>query len=342
MTKPGKKSILASFAAYTAASPAPSPDEPARQPAETSHLVNRVGAGVIGATQRSLTELREERDRLRAAVEAGGSTEIDPSLIDPSPFPDRLPDDGEEEFTRFKELLAAEGQLVPIQVRRHPSAPDRYQVVYGHRRWRAAKEIGVKVKAIVVAYDDRELAIAQGIENAARQDLTWIEKALFAARMEEAGVKARDIRAALNIDDPELARFRSVIRAVPPDVISAIGRAPKAGRPRWLDLAAASKAEGDSLQRIRQTLAAAKVSGSDERFVIALEASRPPAENALPSPAPGLAMKTRSGRPVGQIAFSRNVIKVNLVPAEAEAFRAFLKADLANLLDRYEASKHGG
>lgn len=339
MTKPGKKSILASFAAYTATAPAPAADEGERHPTEPSHLANRVGAGVIGATQRSLTELREERDRLRAAVAAGGSTEIDPSLIDPSPFPDRLPDDGEEDFIRFKDLLASEGQLVPIQVRHHPSAAERYQVVYGHRRWRAARELGIKVKAIVVNYDDRELAIAQGIENAARQDLTWIEKALFAARMDEAGVKARDIRAALNIDDPELARFRSVIRAVPADVIGTIGRAPKAGRTRWLELATASKAEGDGLERIRQTLAAAKVSSSDERFVIALDASRPPAESALPSPAAGLAMKTRSGRSVGQIAFSRNVIKVSLVPSEAEAFRTFIEADLANLLDRYEASK---
>lgn len=300
MTKPGKKSILASFAAYTAASPAPSTD---------------------------------------AAVAAGGSAEIDPALIDPSPFPDRLPDDGEDEFTRFKELFASEGQLVPIQVRRHPSNAERYQVVYGHRRWRAAKELGVKVKAIVVSYDDRELAIAQGIENAARQDLTWIEKALFAARMEEAGVKARDIRAALNIDDPELARFRSVIRAVPADIIAAIGRAPKAGRTRWLDLATASKAESEALQRVRQTLAGAKVSGSDERFVIALEASRTPVDGDTPAPVAGLPMKTRSGRSVGQIAFSRNVIKVSLVPAEAEAFRAFIEADLANLLERYEASK---
>ena len=32
----------------------------------------RVGAGVIGATQRSLSELREERDRLQALVDAGG------------------------------------------------------------------------------------------------------------------------------------------------------------------------------------------------------------------------------------------------------------------------------
>ncbi|MFX8852474.1 ParB N-terminal domain-containing protein, partial [Acinetobacter baumannii] len=90
-----------------------------------------------------------------------------------------------------------------------------FQVIYGHRRWRAAKDLGLLVKAIVVAYDDRELAIAQGIENAARQDLSWIEKALFAFRMEDAGVKARDIRAALSIDDAELARFRSVTRAIP-------------------------------------------------------------------------------------------------------------------------------
>src|SRR5690606_19879956 len=111
------------------------------------------------------------------------------------------------------------------------------QVVYGHRRWRAAKELGVTLKAVIVELDDTELVVAQGIENGQRQDLTWIERALFVATMDNAGIKAKDIRAALSIDDAELAKMRSVCRAVPLDVIQLIGRAPGVGRPRWLELA---------------------------------------------------------------------------------------------------------
>lgn len=335
MTKPPKRSILASFAAYTATT-TPTGDE-ALAGADMPYLANRVGAGVIGATQRSLSELREERDRLKATVSTGGSIEIDPNLIDPSPFPDRLPDDGDGDFTRFKELMASEGQLVPIQVRRRPDVPDRFQVIYGHRRWRAAKDLGLLVKAIVVAYDDRELAIAQGIENSARQDLTWIEKALFASRMEYADVKARDIRAALSIDDAELARFRSVTRSVPVEVVHMIGRAPKTGRPRWLEFAGACR-EGEALTRVRETLAAAKVSSSDERFLLAFDAARGDTASGEGARA-GIEMKTRTGRTIGQVAFSRHSIRFNIVAEEAETFRIFVEAELTDLMDRYEASK---
>src|SRR5271163_1568474 len=86
---PSSKSIIANFALSTAeADQAPAP-RPRSQP------VARVGAGVIGATQRTLSDIRDERDRLQALVAAGGGLELDPTVIDPSPFPDRLPDDGQ-------------------------------------------------------------------------------------------------------------------------------------------------------------------------------------------------------------------------------------------------------
>src|SRR5271163_498797 len=126
---PSSKSIIANFALSTAeADQAPAP-RPRSQP------VARVGAGVIGATQRTLSDIRDERDRLQALVAAGAGLDLDPDLIDPSPFPDRLPDDTDAAFEDFRRLVAQEGQKIAIQVRKHPQAPDRYQIVYGHRRW---------------------------------------------------------------------------------------------------------------------------------------------------------------------------------------------------------------
>ena len=194
-----KKSIISNFSALSAGLAEEPEGEGGVLPSplgQTAQPVARVGAGVIGATQRTLTDIREERDRLRALLDAGGGLDLDPTLIEPSPYPDRLPDDNDLEFEVLKKLISDEGQKVPIGVRRHPTDASRYQVVYGHRRWRAARELGVAVKAIVVSLDDRELVIAQGIENSVRQDLSWIEKALFAWRMDEAVIKARDIRAA--------------------------------------------------------------------------------------------------------------------------------------------------
>ena len=276
--RPSGRSILANFGSF--AKPETSPDSPSPPVGADApnQIPARVGAGVIGATQRSLAELRGERDRLQALVDAGGGSELDPSSIDPSPFPDRLPDDSQVDFEALKKLIADEGQKVPIQVRRHPTVSGRYQVVYGHRRWRAALDLGIKVKATVVALSDSELVVAQGIENAARQDLSWIERALFAWRMDQAGIKARDIRAALSVDDPELARLRAVCRAVPVEVIEAIGRAPKAGRPRWAALATAIGEDSAALDRVRKTLSGDKVSEltSDDRFKLVFAAVKQP------------------------------------------------------------------
>jgi ParB family chromosome partitioning protein len=325
--RPASKSIIANFALSSAdnGTPAPAPLQP----------FARVGAGVIGATQRSLSEIREERDRLQALVAAGGGLELDSGLIDPSPFPDRLPDDGELDFEAFKKLIADEGQKIPIQVRKNPEVEGRYQIVYGHRRWRACRDLGIKVKAIQVDLSDSELVVVQGIENAARQDLSWIERALFAWRMDEVGIKARDIRAALAIDDSELARMRAVCRALPVDVVSVIGRAPKVGRPRWVELATVVTAEPQSVEVIRKTLSADKVSElqSDARFGLALSAVKGEAVSEREA----LDLKSPAGEVIGRASFSVSDMRLTLGKAHAEAFAAFLKKELAPLVSRFFA-----
>ncbi len=162
--KPPRRSIVSSFSAFAGpASPQPEAGEDAPERKSGFDLARlsarpaaRVGAGVIGATQRTLTDIREERDRLLAQVEAGGVIEVDPAAVDPSPLPDRLPDDDASAFEALKRSLAEEGQKVPVELRRHPAKPGRYyQLVYGHRRWRAAQELGIRLKAIVGDLDDR-------------------------------------------------------------------------------------------------------------------------------------------------------------------------------------------
>ncbi len=99
--------------------------------------------------------------------------EIDPALVDPSPIGDRLEDD-EAAFLAFVEDVKAHGQQVPALVRSHPEASGRYQVAYGHRRLRAAKTLGVPLRAVVRPLTDSELVISQGQENAQRRDLSYI------------------------------------------------------------------------------------------------------------------------------------------------------------------------
>lgn len=339
--KPPRRSIVASFGALSTAPPAkPEAEEIRPGPALVSP---RVPAGVIGATQRSLGDMREENDRLRAQLAAGGAgagaTEIDPALIDPSPFPDRLRDDDGADFEAFKKSFSEEGQQIPIQVRRHPQVEGRYQTVFGHRRLRAARELGKTVRALVRDLTDRELVIAQGIENGERQDLTWIERALFASRMEAAGVKPRDIKGALSIDDAELARMRSVWRALPADLLEKIGRAPRVGRPRWVDLAAAISRTSGSVSMLRKTLSSDKVStlSSDERFQIALQAMRP----AAASESAEMSLTTSAGQRVGTATFARDAVRLSVDKAHSVAFAAFMRDELPALVDRFLASKGG-
>ena len=306
--------------------PTPAPD-PLHHPA-------RVGAGVIGAASRSLTDIRQERDDLKAQLIAAGPGDLGADVIDPSPFPDRLNDDSNDDFEILKRSIQDEGQKVPIQVRIHPKAAGRYQVVYGHRRLRACRDLGRMVRVQLVVVSDEELAIAQGVENSARQDLAWIEKALFAWRLEKAGIKAKDIRSALSVDDAELAKFRSVCRAVPADVIELIGRAPHVGRPRWLELAIAAGQNPDAMKDARKTLAAAKDLVSDQRFARLLETLKPePIAKYIPE------LKTPDGKAFGTVVGKGRDIRMKLVSRDAADFAEFLEGELPQLIAKFLASQ---
>lgn len=341
MSRRGGKSILANFGSFADAKDQDdreNNDTPKRNMPGSTRAPGRVGAGVIGATQRSLSDLIEQRDRLQAIVESGGNVELSPNVIEPSPFPDRLADDTDKQFEEFKRSFKETGQKVPIQVRRHPEKEGVYQVVYGHRRWRAAKELGIALKAVVVELDDSELVVAQGIENGQRQDLTWIERALFVATMDDAGIRTKDIRAALSIDDAELAKMRSVCRVVPRDIIRSIGRAPSVGRPRWLELAAAIAAQGAE-KKLRETLSADKVMamGSDARFrrvLASLKEASPETKNLTKLYGPG-------GQELGTIAVAKGVVRIALPTSSGADFAEFLERELPSLVEEYASTKSG-
>lgn len=336
--KSSRKSIVANFGLLSAElenrlsteNPAPAP-----QPVPTA----RVGAGVIGAAHRAIDDIKSERDRLKALVEAGGGAirELDPLSIDPSPFPDRLPDDDASDFEAFRNSIRSEGQKVPIQVRKSPSSPHRYQVIYGHRRLQAARDLGIPVKAIEVEISDIELVIAQGIENAGRRDLTWIERALFARRMDDAGVKPRDIKAALSIDDPELARMRSVYRVVPTEIIEAIGRAGKVGRPRWADFAKNYSERPDLHDALSKVLSgsAEKRLGSDQKFLAAFNALKPKA----PTKDTGEVIAGPAGEQLGRLVRKANEVRISAHTASAKEFLSFIESELPMLAERFSREK---
>jgi len=88
--------------------------------------------------------------------------------------------------------LMEAGQVEPIKVSQNGS--DSYEIVYGHRRYKAAYNAGWdEIEAIVVSKDEKENLIQAGIENLAKEDLTAMEKATWAERLIDSGMSLSEI-----------------------------------------------------------------------------------------------------------------------------------------------------
>lgn len=181
---------------------------------------------------RSIDELAKQADRF---LEGETVVEIDPEAIDGSFVSDRMEDDTEQ-FKDLFEAIKERGQDSPVLVRPHPKHDGRFQIVFGHRRVRVARELGRKVRAVVKALDDKTHVIAQGQENSARANLTFIERAVFAKRLEDLGYGREVISAALAANAAAISKMISVVSRVPAHMIEKIGSAPSVGRERWVEL----------------------------------------------------------------------------------------------------------
>ena len=112
-----------------------------------------------------------------AAPPAPGVTAIPVEHLEPGPFQPR----GDFDPASMAELvdsIRARGILQPLLARPHPEQKERYQIIAGERRWRAAQQAGLHVvPALVRALSDAEAMAAALVENLQRQDLHAIEEA---------------------------------------------------------------------------------------------------------------------------------------------------------------------
>src|ERR1700761_9502821 len=89
--------------------------------------------------------------------------------IDANPFQPRS-DFNAEELESLADSIRVQGVLQPILVRRHPSEEERYQIVAGERRFRAAMVAGLsEIPAMQRELDDSDAAIIALVENLQRQ-----------------------------------------------------------------------------------------------------------------------------------------------------------------------------
>ena len=161
-------------------------------------------AGPVRSMALTLGRMEEESRAMQEALLSGERVvELEPDAIDMSFVRDRLADmprDLDDELVRS---IGENGQEVPVLVRVHPDDDQRYQVVYGHRRLQAVRLLGRKVQAIIRKLDDVDVVIAQGIENSARRNLSYVERAVFAFNLESKGFERSVIMKALSTDKTE-------------------------------------------------------------------------------------------------------------------------------------------
>jgi ParB family chromosome partitioning protein len=110
------------------------------------------------------------------------SAEVAVGLLDPNPYQPR----SSISSARLEELCASireSGMVQPILVR---SRGDRYQIIAGERRWRAAQRLGLATVPITLrdVPDERLLELAL-VENIQREDLAPLEEAQAYQRLQE-------------------------------------------------------------------------------------------------------------------------------------------------------------
>jgi len=196
--------------------------------------VDYVAKGASRSLLSTIDEIAERADRL---ADAEAVLELDPNLVEPSFVSDRIGSEADDdaEFNAVLDAIGKHGQTTPILVKPHPVKKSHYMVIFGHRRLRAAKALGRKVRAIVRELSDRDHVVAQGQENSARSNLSFIEKVFFAANLERLGYDQTTVLAALSIDKTTLSKLLSVA-AIPNEIVQGIGPAKGIGRDRWYEL----------------------------------------------------------------------------------------------------------
>lgn len=185
------------------------------------------------ATADGPRSLRSMADVL-SSVSAQAPQEIDPAEIADSEVADRF--DVQDGLNDLVESIRASGQQLPVMLRHRRGAGPRYEVVYGRRRIAACRALGIKVVAHIKEMSLDEALMSQALENSARLERSFIEQAVFATKLDEAGFSAERICQALAIDTSTLSRLRTVVRDIPEQLIRGIGAAQGVGRRPWMEL----------------------------------------------------------------------------------------------------------
>lgn len=295
-------------------------------------------ASPVGAISQSLGGVHEKAQRVDALekqlAQGQAIVELDTAVLDSSFVVDRLGVSSQDQALLVSQIRE-HGQQVPILVRPHPEREGRFQVAYGHRRLAAIKTIGGPIRAVIRDLTDEQLVVSQGQENNARTDLTFIERAFFASRLEGRNFSRDVIMSALGVDKAALSRMIALVNRLPAELIEAIGAAPGFGRTRWAELADLIEDESRR-QRALESLRATGFDSltSDARFQAVydrLRESRDKARSAFWS--------AGTGRKAVRISETGDALKLVFDKTVEPDFGAYVEGKLSALYGDFVQSK---
>ncbi len=123
----------------------------------------------------------------------------------------------EEKFRRLVKSMQEDGPQDTILVRKHPTIPDKWQIVRGgHSRRDAAKAAGLTSYPIsIVDYDDKRSALGTARENLAREDLTPLEEGRLYLAMKSFGYTQEALADELGISRDRIKECEALAKSAP-------------------------------------------------------------------------------------------------------------------------------
>lgn len=160
---------------------------------------------------------------------------LDPKNIFPSTWATRTDLSGPEFEALKADIQSSGGNVVPIKVRPAYVIEGEFDIVYGHRRHQACRELGLDVLALVEAMNDFQLVTEMDRENQFRKDPSAYERGTFFAMALDRGLfpSARKMVEQLAINQVLAAKLLSLAR-LPKQILSAFHQ-PSRIKENWVN-----------------------------------------------------------------------------------------------------------
>jgi ParB family transcriptional regulator, chromosome partitioning protein len=190
----------------------------------------------------------------------------------------------EDKLRELADSIAAQGMVQPIVVR--PVDGDKYEIIAGERRWRAAQLAGLADVPVVVKDVDDQSAMAMAlIENIQRDDLNPLEEAVALHRLlDEFGLTHQQVAQAVGKSRTTVTNLIRLLD-LNPDVKALVeqGRL-EMGHARALLALKASPQSQAAAEVAKKGLSVRETEALVRRLVAADESPKPPQEPVAEDP----------------------------------------------------------